>query len=317
MKIIPWQENRINDVVELWNKEIGADFPLRVELCKQNSFEDSNICLKSSCIALNGQDEIIGFVIAKRWQENINVNMDDTRGWIQALLVAKPYRQQGIGSTLLEHAESQLKDIGVKQILLGKDTYHYFPGIPKQYEDVAEWFETKGYENFGTEYDLIRHYDLEDGMSVPKMAEVEFTTLSINDKEEFLTFLNRCFPGRWEYEAIHYFQKGGTGREFVVLKKGRRIIGFCRINDAKSPLIAQNVYWAPLVDEELGGVGPLGVDAKERGQGYGLAIVEAGIAFLRQRGIERIVIDWTGLVDFYKRLGYDIWKGYLSYKKEL
>src|SRR5699024_8165519 len=108
-----------------------------------------------------------------------------------------------------------------------------------------------------------------------------------------------------------------TGREFVVLRKNNRIIGFCRINDEHSPMIAQNVYWAPLITGELGGVGPLGIDENERGQGYGLAIVEAGLAFLRQRGICHIVIDWTDLVNFYKKLGFCPWKGYLVYQKEI
>lgn len=56
-------------------------------------------------------------------------------------------------------------------------------------------------------------------------------------------------------------------------------------------MIAQNVYWAPLYKETLGGIGPLGIDAEERGQGYGLSIVKAGIVYLRKRKINRIVID--------------------------
>ena len=71
--------------------------------------------------------------------------------------------------------------------------------------------------------------------------------------------------------------------------------------------IAQNVYWAPLFEEELGGIGPLGIAPEERGKGYGLAIVQAGMYFLSQRGIKNIVIDWTNLVDFYGKLGISLW----------
>ena len=39
---------------------------------------------------------------------------------------------------------------------------------------------------------------------------------------------------------------------------------------ANSPFIAQNVYWSPLFEEEVGGIGPLGIDAEEQKQGYGL-----------------------------------------------
>lgn len=77
------------------------------------------------------------------------------------------------------------------------------------------------------------------------------------------------------------------------------MIGFCRVNDEASPYIAQNTYWAPLVPEPLGGIGPLGVDSRYRGKGYGLALVEEGIAELEARGMKHLVIDWTELVDFY------------------
>ncbi|WP_077604300.1 GNAT family N-acetyltransferase [Oceanobacillus sojae] len=317
MRLEPWNEERIEDIVQLWNQEIGASFPMRKELFKQNSFTDENICSPASMIAVDNEGHVIGFVVAKIYQEIEKIDMSRTTGWIQVLLVSRKHRNQGIGSKLLANAETYLKAAGANQILLGRDPWHYFPGIPDKMEETKAWFAHKGYENNGTEHDMIRKYNVNDEVKIPKIGGVEFSVLELKDKELFLDFLHHCFPGRWEYEAIHYFQKGGTGREFAILKKEERIIGFCRMNDEKSLLIAQNVYWAPLFKESLGGIGPLGVDERERGQGYGLAIVEAAISFLRQRGISRIVIDWTGLVEFYSLLGYDIWKTYAAHKKEI
>lgn len=320
MKLIQLDKNRLSDFVSLWNQNIGNAFPMTEALFKQNSFDDANVCNDASRMAVDDNETLVGFVVAKRWQETLNVEMSETTGWIQSLLVDKQGRQQGIGSKLLAHAETTLVSKGADQVLVGRDPYHYFPGVPSVYPDVASWLGAKGYTHSDTEYDLMRTYtdgddDVETSKHVPEKEDVNFTLLDASEQDDLLTFLHRCFPGRWEYEAMHYFQKGGTGREFVVLKKNHKIIGFCRINDSYSPYIAQNVYWSPLFDDELGGVGPLGVDAKERGQGYGLAIVEAGIAYLRQREINRIAIDWTGLVDFYKKLGFTPWKGYEAYKK--
>ena len=59
--------------MELWNKELAADFPMRKELFKQNSFDDVNVSYDSSYIAVDDQDHVIGFVVAKRWQEEIDV----------------------------------------------------------------------------------------------------------------------------------------------------------------------------------------------------------------------------------------------------
>ncbi|MEK4303661.1 GNAT family N-acetyltransferase [Oceanobacillus sp. FSL K6-0251] len=317
MKLESWNDRRIDALVQLWNQEIGSHFPMRKELFKQNSFEDENICEKASAIAIDEENHVVGFVVAKRYQEKQEAGMSKEIGWIQVLLVAENRRDQGIGSLLLANAETHLKAAGVKQILLGRDPWHYFPGIPMELAEAKSWFEQKGYQNSGIEHDMIRKYHNDDVAAVPQITGIECQVLELEDKDSFLDFLHRCFPGRWEYEAIHYFQKGGTGREFAILKKGQQIIGFCRMNDENAPFVAQNVYWAPLFQEELGGVGPLGVDAIERGKGYGLAVVEAGIGFLRERGVSRIVIDWTGLTAFYNKLGYTVWKSYAGYSKDL
>src|SRR5690625_2990701 len=139
---------------------------------------------------------------------------------------------------------------------------------PRDWSSVVCSSDLEGYGHQGTMYDLIHEYEQDDTLSasIPEIVDVTFSLLQSHEQEDFVRFLHDSFPGRWEYEAIHYFKYGGTGREFVVLKKAGRIIGFCRINDAKSPFIAQNVYWSLLFNNELGGVGPLGIDDKERGQ---------------------------------------------------
>ncbi len=317
MRLESWDSKRIKDLVKLWNQELGEEFPMRTALFEQNSFNDKNVLYEGSFIAVDSEDKVVGFIVAKKWQEQLDVGMKEDIGWIQVLLVDHKYRNQGVGERLLTQTEASLKSSGVNQILLGKDPWHYFPGIPEQKTNVMKWFEKRGYEACGNEHDLICNYDNTDETVLPSFEGVKFSLLDEKDKSDFLSFLHRCFPGRWEYEAIQYFEKGGTGREFVILKRNNEILGFSRINDAHSILIAQNTYWAPLFHEQLGGIGPLGIDPNERGKGYGIAIVEAAITYLRKRAIKRIVIDWTGLVAFYEKIGYEVWKSYRSFKKDL
>lgn len=317
MKYIPWCIEKLDEIIQLWNSEIGDQFPLREDLLIQNSYNDENILPNGSFLCLNERGDVIGFILAKKWQEKIAVNINAHIGWIQVLLVNSNFRNQGIGTTLLKLAEDELKSKNVQSIRIGADLWHYFPGVPSIFTDVCKWFERKGYKFEGYEYDLICKYDDKQFELPQPIKNVTFSLLKQTEKEQLLTFLHKCFPGRWEYEAIQYFKKGGTGREYVVLKKNNEIIGFCRINDAESPFIAQNVYWSPLFTEHLGGIGPLGVDQKERKKGYGIAIIQAGIMQLRKRGINQIVIDWTGLVSFYNKLGYQVWKTYSKYSKSI
>lgn len=317
MKYISWQVERLDELVTLWHKELAERFPMRKELFLQNSFLDRNVCYESSRIVVNEDDHVIAFIVVKYLKELSEVEMRHDIGWIQTILVDSNYRSQGIGTELLQHAEAILQQKGITQILLGRDMYHYFPGIPSEDNLTATWFEKRGYRFGGTEVDLSKTFEEGEAIIWPKKSGLEFTLLKEDDQEVFLDFLHRCFPGRWELEAIQYFEKGGTGREFVVVKEGEDIIGFCRINDTQSPLIMGNTYWDPLFDSELGGVGPLGIDAEKRKNGYGLAVVQAGIAYLRERGIRHIVIDWTGLIEFYQKLGFEVWKSYKTYQKEL
>ncbi|MDR4890338.1 GNAT family N-acetyltransferase [Fredinandcohnia sp. QZ13] len=315
MKFLQLDVQWESQVINLWNRELGSDFPMRDTLFKQNSIQDPSVLSSGSYLAVNEQDQVIGFVISKYVQDKTEALVNREIGWIQALLVDSHFRKNGIGSVLLEKAEKALEKQGCKTIFLGRDLAHYFPGILLQFKGTKEWFEKRGYQASGIESDLIRIFAPYEKFvfQTPKDIEVSL----IENKDELVSFMHRCFPGRWEYEAKQYFENGGTGREFVVFRKDNKIIGFCRINDPESPIIGPNVYWAPLFNEGVGGVGPLGIDKEERKNGYGLAIVKAGISFLRERQINTIIIDWTGLLDFYKKIDFKVWKEYQQYSKQI
>ncbi|WP_026691308.1 GNAT family N-acetyltransferase [Alteribacter aurantiacus] len=318
MQLHPLQEERLDDMVALWNEELHERFPMRKALFLQNSFHDQNVDQEASRLAITDEGHVAGFIVAKRWQEKMTVSMPKSLGWIQVLLVSSKYQNQGVGTRLLHHAETTLQEAGAEELVLGRDPWHYFPGIPYESTSVKRWFENRGYVHhvpYGQDVDMICEYGEEPVPDRVSPSDATFSILKEEEKDDLLSFLHRSFPGRWEYEAIRYFEKGGDGSAFVVIKKDDRIIGFCRVNDPESPFIAQNVYWAPLFDGRLGGIGPLGVDRHYRKYGYGLAIVKEAVRVLRERNVDRIVIDWTGLTEFYGKLGYTTWKRYDQYKK--
>ncbi|MEK4229398.1 GNAT family N-acetyltransferase [Solibacillus sp. FSL H8-0538] len=315
MQFQPWSIDYIDGLVTLWNAELDTEFPMRKELFLQNSFYDVNVFEEGSFIALDDNGQVIGFVVSKTWQEKMDVAMDKRRGWIQTLLVCSDARHNGLGTMLLKKAEQALTNVGIKEIQLGGDPFHYLCGIPLNQLETIKLAEKHGYVKRIDTYDLVN--ELAKDYVMPAHPNVEYVLLKQEEAPQLIAFLQRCFPGRWEYEAMKYFEMGGTGREFVVLKKEGEIIGFCRINDDQSPMIAQNMYWRQLIDGEVGGIGPLGVDQNEQKQGYGLGIVQAGMAYLQQRSVETIIIDWTFLVEFYEKLDFNVWKSYGIYLKTM
>lgn len=309
--IIALHEISVAKLVDFWMQTIGDEFPMSEALFQQNTLLDEMLDSENSFAVVNEQAEIEGIIATKVNPDNITI------AWLHFLMVGQEARGKGIGTKMLTMVEENLRQKGVKKLFLGRDMQHYFPGIPIEDQRTNAWFTAKGFERFETEYDLIHTYDETSETSLPQTENIHYGFLEKAELNTLLVFMEKEFPGRWTEELQAYIKAGGDGREFVVAKKEGKIIGFCRINDKQSVIIAPNMYWHALVQGEPGGIGPLGIASSERGHGYGLAIVEAGIAMLRERAIETIMIDWTGLVDFYGKLGYQPWKTYHAYRKNL
>lgn len=311
MKLVRVEEIEVDQIVELWNLCLGKSFPMTKELWNQNTIEDINLQSEGSIAALENQ-ELVGFVVAKQFKEITPALMSKEIGWIQCLLVKSEARGRGIGKILLQHAESSFQD--VKEIRLGRDPWHYFPGIPLEQLDTIKWFEHQGYVKESIEIDLVKKVVDEEPYTLSN-SKKHFRVLTKEDIPQLLNFLKEVFPGRWHYEAYRYSQLNSTGREFMGFFIDSKLKGFCRINDPGSPVIAQNVYWSQLFSEPLGGIGPLGIDRTVRGKNYGLDLVKAAVNELMERGMHSIVIDWTQLETFYGKLGFTKWKGYQTMSK--
>ncbi|MBB6729925.1 GNAT family N-acetyltransferase [Cohnella zeiphila] len=315
------EERHLDEALSIWNAELGGSYPLRPRLLRQNVAADSRLLREGSWVARDpGTGAFVGFVIAKTAGkgDERRFGLREDAGWIHALLTASAWRGKGIGGALLGRAEEALRAAGVRRIVLGNDLHRrMFPGIPGELAETKRWFEKRGYVSRENVYDLIKAYDTDEETALPSLGEAAARVATPRDRDALTAFMARCFPGTWDLQHRDYWERGGTGREYVVLEKQGKLIGFCRMNDGESPLLAQNVYWAPLFEDELGGIGPLGIDEAYRGHRYGISIVQAAIHFLRERGIRRIVIDTTPFVDFYGKLGYEVWKRYAKYDKSL
>ncbi|TFB24415.1 GNAT family N-acetyltransferase [Filobacillus milosensis] len=304
-------------IVECWNRNIGNLFPMTEKLFIQNSLNDYNLDPDASIVIKDGE-LIVGFIIAKHYQESIDFGIPSHIANIQVLLVDKEYRQQGIGKNLLNKCLDTLSKKGKKEVRLGRDTWHYFPGVPVEYEDTRSWFEKQGFSRGRyIDTDMSRSFSKDEPFEQLQNPDADFSILKPEDQDELCEFMKANFPGRWDYEVNKYFELGGTGRDFVVLRIDGAIQGFCRMNDEVTPFIGCNVNWAGVFDGKVGGIGPLGVNKDVRGNGLGLDVVKAGMNTLRERGIDHIIIDWTGLVDFYKKVGFDVFKQYGTYYKKL
>lgn len=306
----------LESIVELWNRNIGAVYPIDLKLLKQNYESDKQ---NKNIMGAFENETLIGFVIYKQWTyKSGNLKPNHEIGYINSIIVDINYRNHGVGTKLLDIAEGNLIGLGVKTIRLGSDTYHFFPGIPLECLCSKQFFLKRNYKIEDSFYDLIcdiSKIKLEN--TYEKKYKVE--TLKFQDRKGLMQFLHKSFPGRWYEEFEEFFQIGMEDRDVVVLKDKDAVIGFAHIYDNKSKFIGPSIYWRQLLGENYGGLGPIGIDKDYRKLGLGVLILHKSLQILKERHVDKMVIDWTDtdILDFYGKFNFMPWKEYKKATKKV
>jgi GNAT superfamily N-acetyltransferase len=304
-----------NQIKDCWNEEMGDIYPISEKLFLDSVVNNKEILKESSYIALD-EHKVVGFILAKAWNEHELIPYYNQVGWISLFFVNKKHRKQGIGTTLLKNVEQTFINLGKLKIILGTDTYNFFPGLPVDLVNHRQWFLKRGFTLEGQSHDMIRHFHESSSLLLTSQTSYEVRIATSNDSESIMEFFHRCFKGRWEYEANNYFIKGGTGREFVIMLDGKKVIAFSRINDQYSPEVLHNINWSSRFTN-LAGVGPLGVDSEYRKRNLGFIVTAFAVNEAQKRGCSECIIDWTGLVDFYRLFKFEVWKTYDRLEKKI
>jgi GNAT superfamily N-acetyltransferase len=304
---------RKEDIYQIWNDEYGNIYPISAELFNRNI---ENMYPKASYVAIK-DEKIVGFVIGKVWHDSYVIKNYNGIGWISLIYVTPKYRKQGIGSALLDKATIALKDFGVHTINLGKDYNNFFPGLPIDLTKYRTWFEKRGFEFTYQTHDLITRNNKNKFKIVNN--NYKFTSALGFDKDLVIKFIETYWPGRWTKEAVDYYNNGGNGNEYLLcLNDKNEICGFAKVcfPNTLEKHMSYSLTWRTRF-EALGGIGPLGIAPDLRGQHLGYDIVVSSLNNLINFGISDIIIDWTGLLEFYRKMGFEVWKVYFYLQKKL
>jgi ribosomal protein S18 acetylase RimI-like enzyme len=306
----------IPELIELWNVSFGPAFPMTDRLMRQTLDHDPYYEPDGNFIIRQG-GKIVAWALCKSMKNaGPELGRFQGRGGIGALCVHPDYRRRGLATALLDTAEKYLETNGSPVTTLYYP-HHFLPGIPAENDAALALFRKRGYTGFRECTDLMR--DLED-YAVPEKCiaamernpEVEVRPAHSAEADAIVSMVSREFPGGWTYSTKGHFERGGAPSDIIVAVEHDEIIGFCHTADWKSKWLIANVYWHPLLGERYGGLGPVGIAAAHRKRGLGLALTALSVADLQGRGVERMAIDWTNLVDFYGLLGFTPWKRYLQ-----
>jgi len=303
----------------IWNAACGADLAVSERMMHYNLHPATGGCLAARLAVQEGQP--VGMVIATTLPDQSSVAAKEL-GWVEALAVHPNAQHQGIASALLDWAEQWLLDQDCQAAALGSGLRPFVPGVPVELE-TAPFFVQRGYmgdsldaptdeQTWDVAHDLSRYRSPVTVRSLDAVAR----PAQPNDKDAILQFLYREFPGRWCFEFQENLRAGGRISDCMALWTERGVDGCCMLTfeDSVRPIERFYPYRLP---RPWGQLGSIGISADRRGHGYGAFLLDAGLRRLHDNGINGCVIDWTGLVDFYGKFGFTLYRRYLQLHKVL
>ncbi len=299
--------------VSLWNDACGADLEINARFAAYNT-RPATGAIQTGQIAISA-GKPAGFVLASALPNDPQTSPPQV-GWIDAMAVASKFQRRGIGRDLLAWAEGWLREIGCTRARLGGGLRPFVPGLPVELRSDS-FFRARGYAprpNGTTVWDVA--HNLANYPTTQQPNHPAIRPAQSSDENVLLEFFRREFPNRWRFEFEEFLRAHGRISDYIVLIGARGVDGFARLTFENSERPIERFYMHRL-PRPWGQVGPIGVSEDLRGKGFGGALLDASLNYLRERGVRGCVIDWTDLVSFYEKFGFARYREYSMLVKEL
>ncbi len=205
------------------------------------------------------------------------------RNKIRLLCVLPEFRGKGTGGALLSRCEELILASGYTSAEVGGTDSRLFIGAVG---NSADFFEKRGY----ILDDMVADMCGEAGelkLDMPLPAGVEFGN-EPGGSERLKAAVSSV-----DEDWVQYFGEG----EIFCAYSGGEIASFCTIEDDVTCIFSDG-------KTRMGSIGCVGTVPEFRRRGIGLAMVAEASRELLRRGCGKIFIHYTGVYDWYARIGY-------------
>lgn len=280
-----------------WNNCSPEKYRIDGEQLRLNTVDSPVFDWGASCIEL-ADGEILGFVSVKKSASSLYFGPDQDVAHLSCLA----YCESQYGVDMMADVKRLLTNRGCSKLQFGQDSRHFFPGCPTDYPSLLSFLTVEGFTEGGECVDLERSLvGFENSYPAPEGDELR--AVEVKDIPSLSEFFDREFPHRWKYDTMTKVGIEGPSCVFGLFH-GDRIDGFALVQDFTNKAPIGGAVWHVSMGPKWGALGAIGVAKDLRGKGSGIALLGSALEYLRDRGVDQCVIDWTGLVDFYGKMGF-------------
>jgi predicted N-acetyltransferase YhbS len=312
--IEPYRAEDAPAVARLWNRAIGDAFPLQ-EAVLQQLLERNPSYRREDALVARAHGQPVGFAYAGLHRsETPEMESYRRRAFLHAIVIDEAWRRRGIGRRLAMQVLLAARERGVARVEAGGGMFYLWPGIPAELPAALPFCVALGFEPGTRSFDL--HGDVEHLDATEVKARLTSDGLRVDaageeDRELLLTFLLAEFGNEWWHETGWFLAQGGAPSDILLMREGDgTIVGLARLHTPRTRPIGPPHFWAGRRPANAGGLGPIGIAARLRGQGLGLVLLSVALDRLRTMELTDVVIDSTSLLGFYGRLGFKPWITY-------
>ena len=298
--ITDWRDVDLNKVLDLWNSFYPEQYHIDLEILRINTIDSPTFDWGASLLDLDFENMLRAFAIIKRAPCKFHKVADADAMHLSGLAFTEPLHMVDVFSD----SKRVMRERGASSVLFGMDSRHFWPGVPSDKPRLNDFLMIEGFSLGGEYFDLERDLtDYEPPRDLPT-KDVEFRVVTEDDHAMLVKFFDREFPGRWRYDILTKIEKEGSHRGVVGLFHQDAIHGFASIQDSQTKYPIAGAVWRNSLGPNWGSLGPIGVSQKVRGNGWGGAVLSAGLLELKSRAVKQCIIDWTTLEDFYGKHGF-------------
>lgn len=300
--IIDWREADQSKLLDLWNQFHPERYQVDADVFRINTTDADTFDWGTSLVDVDFDGDVRALISIKKAPAKHHKVGDPDAVHLSALAFTDPTH----AVDLMSEAKKILRQRGVTTILFGMDSRHFWPGVPADVPAINMFLTVEGFSLSGEYFDVERDLANYEPPRPMPTERVHFRVLNQDDHAALVKFFNREFPGRWRYDILWKIEHEESFEGLVGLFHNDEIHGFAAIQDFKNTKFPiGGAVWRKGLGENWGALGPIGVSQQVRGEGWGGALLSAGLLELKARGVGPCIIDWTTLDEFYGKHGFE------------